>query len=126
MQKSSRIVLVALWVCAGWALAQSFLGSITVVVTDPQGAFIPGATVTLSGVDTNIKRTETTNAEGSYVFAGVAPGNYTVTVSSQGFRELRSSVLTQTGAQNQRFDAKLEMGETSASIEVTEIGRAHV
>jgi len=119
MQKLSRVVLLALVLSASWAVAQSFLGSITVVVTDPQAAVVPGATVTLTDVNTNVKRTEITNAEGSYVFAAVAPGNYTVTVSLKGFRELKSSVLTQTAAQSQRFEAKLEMGETAASIEVT-------
>jgi hypothetical protein len=103
----------------GLAIGQSFLGSITVFVTDPQDAVVPGATVTLSGIDTNVKRTETTGAEGSYVFAGVAPGNYIVTVSAKGFREVRSSVLTQTASQSQRFDAKLEVGQTAMSIEVT-------
>jgi len=119
MQKLSRVALLALVLSASWAVAQSFLGSITVAVTDPQGAVVPGAAVTLTEVATNVKRTEMTNAEGSYVFAAVAPGNYTVSVSLKGFRELKSSVLTQTAAQNQRFDAKLEMGETAASIEVT-------
>ncbi len=117
--KTALLILAALLLLSNLALAQSALGSITVFVTDPQGAFIPGATVTLSGVDTNVKRTETTSAEGSYVFAGVVPGNYTVTVSAAGFRELRSSVLTETAAQSQRFDAKLEMGETATTLEVT-------
>ena len=117
--KAALPILAGLLLVATLGFAQSTLGYITVFVTDPQGAFVPGATVTLSGVDTNIKRTETTSTEGSYVFAGVAPGDYTVTVSSKGFRELRSSTLTQTAAQSQRFDAKLEMGETSASVEVT-------
>src|SRR5713101_8222445 len=117
--KAALPILAGLLLVATLGFAQSTLGSITVFVTDPQGASIPGATVTLSGVDTNVKRTETTSAEGSYVFAGVAPGGYTVTVSATGFRELRSSVLTQTAAQAQRLDAKLEMGGTSTSIEVT-------
>jgi len=117
--KTALAILAGLLLVATLGFAQSTLGSITVFVTDPQGAFVPGATVTLSGVDTNVKRTEMTSTEGSYVFAGVAPGEYTVTVSSKGFRELRSSTLTQTAAQSQRFDAKLDMGETSASVEVT-------
>jgi Carboxypeptidase regulatory-like domain/TonB dependent receptor len=117
--RTAFAVFAGLLLLASLSFAQSTLGSITVSVTDPQGAFIPGARVTLSGVDTNVKRTEMAGAEGSYVFAGVAPGNYIVTVVVSGFRELRSSVLTQTAAQNQRFDAKLEMGETSSSIEVT-------
>jgi len=116
--KAVVFMLAVLLLAGNLGHAQSALGSITVFVTDPQGAVIPGATVTLAGVDTNVKHTETTSTEGNYVFAGVAPGNYTVTVTASGFRELRSSVLTETAAQNQRFDARLEVGETSASVEV--------
>ena len=53
------------------------------------------------------------------MFTGVAPGNYIVTVSAKGFRELKSSVLTQTASQNQRFEARLEVGEASVTVEVT-------
>ncbi|HYM05077.1 MAG TPA: carboxypeptidase-like regulatory domain-containing protein, partial [Terriglobales bacterium] len=112
-------ILAGLLLATSLGFAQSTLGSITVFVTDPQGAVIPGATVTLTEVDTNVKRAETTGSEGTYVFSGVGPGNYTVTVSAAGFRELKSSVLIQTAAQNQRFDARLEVGGTSSSIEVT-------
>lgn len=117
--RTAFAAFAGLLLLASLNFAQSTLGSITVSVTDPQGAFIPAARVTLAGVDTNVKRTETTGAEGTFVFAGVAPGNYIVAVTVPGFRELRSSVLTQTAAQNQRFDVKLEMGETASSIEVT-------
>jgi hypothetical protein len=112
------VVLVGLLLFTNLGFAQSTLGSITVAVTDQQGGAVPGAAVTLSQIDTNVKRTETTGAEGSYVFTGIAPGNYTVTVSAKGFREVRSSILKQTASQNQRFDAKLEVGETSVTIEV--------
>src|SRR5690348_5409980 len=102
--KMALLVFAGLLLVASLSFAQSALGSITVAVTDPQGASIPGATVTLSGVDTHVKRSETTGAEGSFVFAAVAPGSYIVTVLARGFRELRST-LTQTAAQSQRFDA---------------------
>jgi hypothetical protein len=115
---TALVVIVGLLLGASLGLAQSTLGSITVFVTDPQGAMVPGAKITLSEMDTNVKRTESTGAEGSYVFAGVPPGNYIVTVSATGFREVRSSVLTQTAAQSQRFDARIEVGEASTSIDV--------
>lgn len=98
--------------------AQSTLGSVTVVVTDQQGAVAPGAAVTLAEVNTNVTRTETTGAEGSYVFTGISPGSYAVSVSAKGFREVRSSVFTQTAAEIRRLDVKLEIGQTSESVEV--------
>src|SRR4029077_12594551 len=102
--RTTLAIVVGCLLFTSVGLAQSALGSITVFVTDQQGAVVPGATVTLSGIDTNVTRTETTGGEGSYVFAGVAPGNYIVTVSAKGFREVKSSLLTQTAAQSQRFD----------------------
>ncbi len=99
--------------------AQSTLGSITVSVTDQQAAVVPNATVKLTEVNTNVTRKASTGADGSYVFTGIPPGNYVITVAATGFREVRSSVLTQTGAQSQRFDARLQVGDTSVSVEVT-------
>ncbi len=116
---TALLVILGFLLLTSMGFAQSTLGSITVVATDQQGAVVPGATVTLTDVDTNVKRTETTGAEGSYVFTGIGPGDYVVTVTAKGFREVKSSILTQTAAQNQRFDAKLAVGETSVSIEVT-------
>jgi hypothetical protein len=113
------VAIAGILLPASLGSAQSTLGSVTVVVTDQQNAVVPGAKVTLSAVDRNVNRTEVTGADGSYVFTGVAPGNYLVTASAKGFREVRSSVLTQTAAQSQRFDARLEVGEATASVEVT-------
>src|ERR1017187_9807376 len=94
----TAFVVIGFLLLTSLGFAQSTLGSITVFVTDQQGAVVPGAKVTLSDVDTNVKHTDVTSAEGSYVFAGVAPGSYVVTVLATGFREVRSSVLTQTAS----------------------------
>ena len=79
----SALLLWILLVIAGlMALTPSLLaqsagtGALTGTVSDPTGAVVPGATVTLTSTDTNQTRTATTGAEGSYRFALLPPGTY--------------------------------------------------
>ncbi|MDQ3259053.1 MAG: carboxypeptidase-like regulatory domain-containing protein, partial [Acidobacteriota bacterium] len=66
--------------------AQALYGSITGNVQDPNGAAIPGATVTITNTETNQTREVTTDDSGGYTVPNVQGGNYTVNVSHQGFK----------------------------------------
>ena len=61
-------------------LAAQYRGGIRGVVTDAQDAVVPGATVTLTSKETNIKRTTRTNNTGGYAIPGLPPGNYSLSV----------------------------------------------
>src|SRR5215213_5749758 len=76
------LLLLVTFVMAG---AQESRGSLNGTVTDPNGAALPGATVEIRNVETNVANTTTTNDEGAYSFPLLNPGRYTLTVSSQGF-----------------------------------------
>jgi len=121
MRSPSRSVWMCLCVLLlpGLAIGQSFLGSIGGSVVDPNSAVVPGAEVTLLHVGTGVKRTSTTNAEGSYSFANLPLGSYTVTVTRSGFKEARSSHIVLTTSQAARFDATLEVGEVTQTVDVT-------
>ncbi len=67
------------------ALAQGTSGSLTGQITDPSGATVVGATVTLKNVDTNYLQTATTDNTGIYLLKPVMPGNYSLTVAAKGF-----------------------------------------
>src|SRR5215204_4083357 len=67
------------------ASAQESRGSLTGSVTDPNGASLPGATVEIKNVETNVSNTTTSNEEGNYNFPLLNPGKYTLTVTAQGF-----------------------------------------
>src|ERR1051326_2292580 len=67
------------------AQAQSFTGSITGIVTDQNGAVIPGATVTLTATGTGQSRSTTTNSQGEYSFTSLQPGAYKVRVAASSF-----------------------------------------
>src|SRR5579884_4360169 len=80
-------VLVAALLLALQAGAQVGTSSITGVVNDPSGARIPGARVTALNEQTNISYQTTTTAAGTYAFASLPVGSYTVTVEAQGFKK---------------------------------------
>src|SRR5689334_4395904 len=68
------------------AFAQTSRGTVTGVVTDPQGATIAGASVELTNKATNQTRTTTTNDSGLYRYDAVDLGIYNLKISSQGFK----------------------------------------
>src|ERR1700721_2878615 len=68
------------------AHAQQTLGGITGTVTDTSGAVVSGATVNLIGDQTKLSRTQTTSPSGSYLFVNLPIGNYTLSISQQGFQ----------------------------------------
>jgi outer membrane receptor protein involved in Fe transport len=100
------------------AASQILYGSIVGVVKDAQGAFVPGATVTIVSKETNLTRDTVTNADGAYSLLNVLPGQYDVKVSLQGFREnVRSSVPVSIG-QISRVDMSLEIGTLTEVVTV--------
>ena len=76
------LLLLLTFVAAG---AQESRGSLTGTVTDPNGAALPGATVEIKNVETNVANTATTNEEGNYNFPLLNSGKYTLIVTAQGF-----------------------------------------
>ena len=73
---------------AAWAQTTS-TGTVVGQVTDPSGAVVTNATVTMTDTATNAKRTTKTNQTGAYVFVNVLPGKYDITASQTGFAEAR-------------------------------------
>lgn len=99
-------VLFVLLVFAGGLIAQTSLGTIAGVATDPQGAVIQNATVTAVSDTTGEKHTTTTSAQGAYRIESVGTGSYTVTVKAAKFSELKiehvivnASVITTANAE---------------------------
>jgi hypothetical protein len=94
-------------------------GIVVGTVTDPSGAAVPGATVTLTDAATNSERTTTTNEDGRYDFPNVPPGKYNLTISKAGFRVGKFVNQTVVVGESRTLDAKLEMGEATQVVEVT-------
>src|SRR5712692_9043228 len=67
------------------AQTQITTGTIQGTVTDVNGAVVPGANVEIKNLDTNFSKTLTTDDGGRFVALALPPGNYSVTISKQGF-----------------------------------------
>ena len=89
-------LLFMLWSIA--ASAQSLTqGNILGTVTDPSGAVVPGATVTLKNDNTGATLTRTTNNSGFYEFALLPPGSYTLSVTAQSYQGASQRVTASIG-----------------------------
>src|ERR1039458_4368654 len=79
------LVIVGLAASVVFVQGQGTTGSLTGQVTDPSGAAIASATVTLTDVDTNYPQTVKTDSTGVYGFKLVQPGNYALSISAASF-----------------------------------------
>ncbi len=100
------------------ARAQLATAAINGVVKDPSGAVIPGATVALKNVATNVSQTARTNNDGVYVILNIVPGNYTVEVSKEGFESKTQSQVTLNVNQTTTFDFVLPVGSSRQTVTV--------
>lgn len=92
-------------------------GSIQGTITDPSGAIISGAKITVSSDDTGTIRNITTDASGVYVLGPLVPGNYTVRVEKEGFTSLAVKTVVKTGTVT-NGNYKLPIGESTTTVEV--------
>ena len=81
------VILVGLVSSCVLVHGQGTNGSLTGQITDPSGAAVATATVTITNVDTNYSRTVKTDNAGIYLFKPLAPGNYALSVSAASFSE---------------------------------------
>jgi hypothetical protein len=88
-------------------------------VTDPTGAVVPGADITITNSANGAERKAATNGEGNYIVPALQPGNYKLVAVKQGFStEVREGLTLQVG-DNARIDMVLKIGSTSETVEVS-------
>ncbi|HVS88497.1 MAG TPA: TonB-dependent receptor [Candidatus Acidoferrum sp.] len=99
--------------------AQVAGGSLAGTITDPSGAGIPQAQLTIKNVATGVDHNLTTNENGFYTATNLLPGIYDVTISAKGFNtEVKSGITINVGAR-QVFDLAMQIGTVSHRVEVT-------
>ena len=101
------------------AQAQDIRGMISGTVTDPQGAHVVGAAVTVTNTGTNVSTPLTTNSNGYYEAPLLAPGPYQVSVDAAGFKKTVRSNLILTMRAQLRIDIQLEVGAVNESITIS-------
>src|SRR5579863_9608584 len=99
--------------------AQTFRGTILGTVTDPQGAVVPGAKVTVHNVNTGLERTTQTSADGSYSVPELPIGTYAVTVNQSGFQTSYVTNIAVDVATEKRVDVALKAGQVTTTVEVS-------
>ena len=119
MRKSVVLVVLSLFACCSVILqAQTTEGAILGTVTDPSGAVIAGAVVTVTNMDTGIAVKATTDSAGAYVVTPLHIGRYSVTVEAAGFKKSVRSDITVNVQDRVRVDATLEVGAVTDTVEV--------
>jgi hypothetical protein len=109
---------VAVLLVSGGLLFGQTLGDISGTVSDPSGAGVPNAIVTLTSVATNASRTAESNGQGLYTFTSVPPGFYNIKVEHPGFKAATSNNVEVQVQQSVRLDLTLQVGQVSESVEV--------
>src|SRR5579863_8105348 len=87
-------------------------------VTDPSGAAIPGATVSIKNVGTGEVRDVTSNGDGLYSAPNLIPGSYEITATAQGFSKAVQKGITLTVGAQQTLNIGLKPGQVSETVEV--------
>jgi len=105
---------------AAWAQSTS-TGTVMGTVTDPSGALVAGATMTLTDAATKTARMVTTNDAGRYIFVDVTPGAYEISITKQGFSTTKTQTTVQVG-QATTANMTLQVGTSNVVVEVTAVG----
>ncbi|HUK18593.1 MAG TPA: carboxypeptidase-like regulatory domain-containing protein [Bryobacteraceae bacterium] len=102
--------------------AQSIYSTLTGVVSDPAGAVVPNAKVTLKNEQSGSLRDTVTNAEGYFTFASVSVGNFTyeLSVEAKGFSTYKATGIALNESEKRNINAVLQVGTTTETVEVTD------
>jgi len=101
--------------------AQVNTGTLSGIVTDPSGAVVAGADVTVKSAETGYIRTTKSLGAGDYTLPELPIGNYTLTAAYRGFSRLEEQVNIGVG-ERIRLDLHLAVGSTDQTVEVTSAG----
>jgi hypothetical protein len=107
-----------LWVFVFRVVAQSTTGSIVGTVTDPSGALVPNATITVTDMGTNSETRTTTDQTGTYVVTPLPIGLYSVSVEAKGFKKFVTTGIQLNVQDRLRVDATLQLGQAAETVQV--------
>ena len=105
--------------------AQTITGTMVGTVQDSSGASVPGASLTLVHTGMGTERQAKSDANGDFVFSGLAPGDYRISVQAQGFKVTEKVSIQLTAAERLSVGVlKLEVGSLTDSVTVSSQGTA--
>jgi Carboxypeptidase regulatory-like domain/TonB dependent receptor/TonB-dependent Receptor Plug Domain len=113
------VLVTMLFVHAPNAMAQVDRATLSGVVKDSGGGILPGATVTVTSLATNVESHQQTTESGGYQVSNLIPGKYRIDVELSGFKK-SSQVVTLEVGQRARLDVELPVGSFSETVTVAE------
>jgi hypothetical protein len=117
-QKGFALLLAAFFLPTP-IFSQQGRGTISGTVTDPSGAAVPGAGITITSVGTNAVFSTQSNEEGFFTAPGLAVGEYVVSAERQGFKTAVRKGITLQVDQKAQVNVRMDIGEIAESVEVT-------
>jgi Carboxypeptidase regulatory-like domain/TonB dependent receptor-like, beta-barrel len=117
--RRAAFLLVLLFAFTSAAFCQLTTADILGTVTDPTGAVVPNAKITLTNLGTNETRTGQSNSSGEYTFTLLPVGHYSVTVITGGFQKSITNDIGVEAGDRARNDVHLVPGSESTVVEVT-------
>ncbi len=121
LKQTGKVVfaLAATVLLAATLWSQAIFATLTGVVSDPSGAVVAGAKVTLRNADSGDIRDTVTDNQGYYTFASVPVGSYNLTISSAGFQTFAENGIALGGGEKRNVNASLQVGSTNQTVEVS-------
>ena len=106
---------------AAWGQAQITSGVIQGTLTDESGGVVPGATVEVKHLSTNLTSTQTSDGDGRFVFLQLVPGEYSLTVTQKGYATIVQEKIPVTVGQAISLNLKLKVSGVDERVTVTAI-----
>ncbi len=118
-RKVSALALSAVLLTAGASYGQAIYGSLNGTVTDPTGAAIPNATVTVTDIAKGTAVTVTANSSGAYTVEHLIPDSYSIKITAPGFTTFQTEGINIAADSSPKVDAKLTVGDTGTVVDVS-------
>ena len=118
MVRLASLILLSACLIPSSLFAQAITAKVLGTVTDPSGAAIPKADVTITNADTNVARKTTTDSSGNYEFPFLPVGAYTLSVTANGFQTTNVGRFTLSVDQIARLPISMTIGQAAQAIEV--------
>lgn len=116
------LILLAVFFWVSSAAYAQYSASLQGAVLDPQGAVVPGATVTLTNKETNWTKTATTDSRGIYTFNALPPSHFSLDVEAPGFKKKVLNDIRLTPEQANSVNVSLELGQSAQTVTVSGSG----
>ncbi len=118
MNYRTRALALSAFTLAGSAAYAQSTATLSGSVTDPSGAVLPQAQVTVHGLQTGVDRVVTSDSAGNYTVPSLQPGNYSVSVKASGFSDYKLASVTLQVDQSVTANVRMGVSSTGEKIEV--------